>query len=154
MLGNVIEYLDDRHVHYATIRHPQAFTAQESAASAHIPGKILAKTVIVKMDGRMAMAVLPASYQIDFLLLKAVTGADQVELATEDDFKDLFPHYEIGAMPPFGNLFGLEVFVAESLAENEDIAFNGGSHVAIIKMAYQDFVELVHPTVIRFSYHH
>lgn len=118
---------------------------------AHIPGKELAKTVIVKVDGEMAMAVLPASYKVDFKLLKKAAKAKKVELADEKEFKDLFPECEVGAMPPFGNLYDMNVFVAESLAEGKEIAFNAGSHTELIKMSYADFEKLAEPTVLKYS---
>jgi len=145
------EFLDREHVKYVTIRHSQAFTAQEIAASAHIPGKDLAKTVVVRIDGKLAMAVLPASYQVDFELLKEATGARKVELAGEREFKDLFPGCELGAMPPFGNLFSMDVYVARTLTEDEQIAFNAGSHTELIKLAYADFERLVRPKVVRIA---
>jgi len=147
------EFLDKNNIKYISISHSPAYTAQEIAASAHIPGKNLAKTVMVKLDGKMAMAVLPASYNVDFDLLKKAAGAQKAELATEEEFKDMFPECDIGAMPPFGNLYGLEVFVAETLAEDEEIAFNAGSHTELIKLAYKDFERLVKPRVARFSVH-
>ena len=145
------EFLDSRHVKYVTINHSPAFTSKEIAASAHIPGKQLAKTVMVKMDGKMAMAVLPASSSIDFTLLREMGGAKDVRLASEREFSDMFPECEPGAMPPFGNLYGLQVFVAGILTEDEEIAFNAGNHHELIKLAYKDFERLVQPIVIEFS---
>jgi Ala-tRNA(Pro) deacylase len=145
------QFLDDQRIKYVTISHSPAYTAQEIAGLAHVPGKELAKTVMVKIDGRMAMAVLPASYQIDFDLLWEATGARTVELASEKEFSDMFPGCEVGAMPPFGNLYNMEVFVAESLAEDEEIAFNAGSHIELIRLAYEDFERLVQPDVLKFS---
>lgn len=145
------EFLDRYNIKYVTISHSQAFTAQQIAASAHIPGKELAKTVMVKLDGKMAMAVLPASFQVDFDLLKEATGAGRVELAEEEEFKFLFPQCEIGAMPPFGNLYDMDVYVAETLTEDKEIAFNAGSHTELIRMAYSDFEQLVKPKVMAFS---
>jgi Ala-tRNA(Pro) deacylase len=145
------EYLDENGVKYITMYHSMAFTAQEIAAMAHIPGKELAKTVVVKLDGKMAMAVLPASYKIDFSLLKEASGAGEIALAREHEFKDAFPGCEIGAMPPFGNLYDMDVYVAESLAEDEEIAFNACSHTELIRMPYADFERLVKPVVLRFS---
>jgi len=145
------EFLDGSNIKYVTISHSQAFTAQEIAASAHIPGKELAKTVMVKIDGKMAMAVLPASDQVDFGCLKKAAGAGAAELASERDFKDLFPGCEIGAMPPFGNLYGMDVFVARSLAEDEEIAFNAGSHTELIRLSYKDFERTVQPVVAKLS---
>jgi Ala-tRNA(Pro) deacylase len=146
------EFLDSHNIKYITISHSMAYTAQEIAASAHIPGKELAKTVIVKIDGKMVMAVLPASYKIDFDLLKKAAGASKIELASEQEFEDKFPDCEVGAMPPFGNLYGMEVFVAESLTKDKEIAFNAGSHSELIKLSYKDFEGLIKPTVAQFSF--
>ncbi len=145
------EFLDSHNIKYVIISHSRAFTSRETAVSAHIPGKELAKTVIVKVDGKMAMAVLPASYNVDFDLLKKASGSGKVEIANEKEFKDLFPECEIGAMPPFGNLYGMDVFVAKSLTEDEEIAFNAGSHRELVKMSYKDFERLVKPKVVKFS---
>lgn len=150
-IKKLLDFLDEHQVKYVTIKHSRAYAAQEIAASAHIPGKELAKTVMVKRDGAMVMVVLPASYQIDFGLLEEVTGARKVELATETEFEGLFPQCETGAMPPFGNLYNMKVYVAEALAEDEHIAFNAGTHTELIQMAYADFERLVRPTVLRFA---
>jgi Ala-tRNA(Pro) deacylase len=144
-------FLDSNGVEYVTINHSKAFTASRVAASAHIPGKELAKTVMVIVDDQMSMAVLPASYRIDFCLLKEALGVGKVELASEMEFKFNFPNCEVGAMPPFGNLWDMPVYVAESLAEDEEISFNAGTHTELIKLAYKDFERLVKPVVIRFS---
>ena len=145
-------FLDNNNIEYITIRHSPAYTAQRIAASAHISGKELAKTVMVKIDGKMAMAILPASRRVDFELLKGTVGARNVELASEQEFKDMFPEGDVGAMPPFGNLYGMNVFVAETLAEDEEIAFNAGSHSELIKLAYRNFELLVKPRVLKFSF--
>ena len=147
------QYLDDNNVQYHSITHSQAFTSQKIAAAAHIPGKDIAKTVIVKVDDKMAMAVLPGSYRIDLNTLREITGSDKVKLASEEEFKALFPDCETGAMPPFGNLYGLDVFVASSLEEDENIAFNAGTHTELIRMSYNDYFSLVNPKVLTFSYH-
>jgi Ala-tRNA(Pro) deacylase len=145
------EFLDNHHVKYVTIRHSPAYTAQEIAASAHIPGKEVAKTVMVKLDGRLAMTVLPASYHVDFERLKNAASVGHAELASEQEFRNMFPECDVGAMPPFGNLYGMEVFVAESLAEDEEIAFNAGTHTELMRLAYKDFAKLVQPHVVRCS---
>jgi len=145
------EFLDANKIKYVTVTHSPAYTAQQIAASAHIPGRELAKTVMVKIDGKLAMAVLPASFKIDFDLLGKASGAKKVELATEGEFKEMFPGCELGAMPPFGNLYGMDVFVAQSLAEDDEIAFNAGSHTELIKLSYKDFERLVKPRVARIS---
>src|SRR5262249_41674019 len=118
------EFLDRHGIQYTTTSHSLAYTAQELAASAHIAGQALAKTVMVKVDDKMAMAVLPASCKVSFDRLKKAAGASKIELAHEQEFRDVFPELEVGAMPPFGNLYGMEVFVDESLSEDDEIAFN------------------------------
>lgn len=145
------EFLNSNKIKYTTISHSPAYTAQQIAASAHIPGKELAKTVVIKLDDKMAMAVLPASYKVDFALLKKAAKAKKAELASEQEFKDLFPECEVGAMPPFGNLYGMDVFVAESLTEDEEIAFNACSHKELIRMTFKDYEKLAKPKVIKFS---
>ena len=150
-INKLKEHLDSHNVEYITISHPKAYTAQTVAASAHIPGKELAKSVIVKMDGKMAMAVLPASYRVDVKQLKIASGADKVEISQEHEFRNKFPDCEVGAMPPFGNLYGMDVYVAKSLTENEEIAFNACSHTKLIKMKYKDFENLVKPKMLIFS---
>ncbi len=145
------EYLNSNNVRYASIAHSEAYTAQETAQLAHVPGGELAKTVIVKKDGKMAMAVLPASHKIDWELLKAATGAASIELASEKEFTDMFADCEIGAMPPFGNLYGMEVFVEERLTRDKDIAFNAGSHIELLKLSFEDFSRLVRPKIVSFS---
>ena len=145
------DFLDSHNVKYVTTSHSLAYTAQDIAASAHITGKELAKTVMVKIDDKMAMAVLPASYRVSFDLLKDAAGASKVELAQEQEFRDMFPELEVGAMPPFGNLYGMDVFVDESLSEDDEIAFNSGSHTELMKLAYGDFERLVKPTPAKFA---
>ena len=149
-INKIKDFLDNKNIKYVTIKHSTAYTSQEIAASSHIPGREMAKTVIVKIDGEMAMVVLPASIQIDFDLLKDATGGKTVKLAAEDEFKDKFPGCDIGAMPPFGNLYGMDVYMAKSLTEEKEIAFNAGSHTKLIKMAYKDFERVVKPKVMIF----
>jgi Ala-tRNA(Pro) deacylase len=145
------EYLDKNNVKYVLTSHSPAFTAQGIAALAHVPGKELAKTVMVKLDGELAMAVVPASLHVDLNLLKSATGSKTVELAAEENFKDFFPECETGAMPPFGNLYGLEVFADESLTRDKEIAFNACSHRELIRMSWEDFNRLARPRVLRFA---
>jgi Ala-tRNA(Pro) deacylase len=145
------DFLDEHQVKYVVISHSRAFTTQEIAAATHIPGKELAKTVIVDIDGKAAMAVLPGSQNVDLALLRDALGAERVTLAKEAAFKDRFPECDVGAMPPFGNLYGMPVYVADSLTEDEEIAFNAGSHDQLVKMAYRDFERLVQPEVMRFA---
>jgi Ala-tRNA(Pro) deacylase len=150
-LSKVKDFLDANAVKYVVISHSKAYTAQGIAAVSHISGKELAKTVIVKLDGALAMAVLPASYQVDLPALKRATGVQTAELASEREFKQHFPDCETGAMPPFGNLYGIPVYVDETLTEDKEIAFNAGSHYELIRMAYLDFERLVGPEVMSFS---
>jgi len=144
-------FLDENHVKYVIIQHSKAFTAQEVADSAHLPGKEVAKTVIVLLDGRLAMVVLPAPELINLEGLRAATDAESVVLASEKEIASLFPNCEVGAMPPFGNLWDMPVFVDRHLREDERIAFNAGSHTELIQLAYADFERLVKPTVLEFA---
>ncbi len=145
------EFLDKNKVKYVAVSHSPSYTAQEIAASAHISGKELAKTVMIKIDGKMAMAALPASRHVNFELLAEALGGREVDLADEREFEDLFGDCEVGAMPPFGNLYDLPVYVADELAEDDEIAFNAGSHTELFRMAYADFARLVKPTVLQFT---
>jgi Ala-tRNA(Pro) deacylase len=145
------EFLDKEGIKYVSIVHSTAYTAQEVAASAHVTGKELAKTIIVELDGEAAMAVLPANRKIVLQDLREVTGSDQVKFASEEEFKKKFPDCETGAMPPFGNLYGMEVYVAESLMENDEIVFNAGSHTEVMRLAFKDFIRLVRPKVVSFT---
>ena len=144
-------FLDEHQVRYVSIRHSPAFTAQETAASAHIPGRELAKTVMVKIDGAMAMAVLAAPRRLDLELLRRAAGAESVTLAGEKEFSSEFPDCEPGAMPPLGNLYGLDVYVDRLLREDRQIAFNAGSHAELIQMDYQEFERLAQPVVAALS---
>lgn len=141
------EFLDRNNIKYETIAHSTAYTAQEIASLAHIKGMELAKTVMVKIDGALAMAVLPAPYHVDLPRLKAAAGAKKVELATEADFRNRFPECETGAMPPFGPLYGMPVFVDESLTHDKMVAFNAGSHHELIRLSFEDFNGLVRPMI-------
>ncbi|RKX31442.1 MAG: deacylase [Verrucomicrobia bacterium] len=150
-LRSIKEYLDQKNIKYAVVPHAPAYTAQEIAALTHIPGRFLAKTVVVRLDGSLAMAVLPANLQIDLQHLAAMAGAGRAELATEKEFMDRFPDSEVGAMPPFGPLYGMPVYVAEELTRDRVIAFNAGSHSRLIQMSYHDFERLVKPKTLEFS---
>ena len=150
ILTRLQDYLDEHKVAYQLIRHQEAYTASEIAHTLHISGKMIAKVVIIKADDRFVMAVLPSNYKVDFERLADALGGEHVRLATEGEFQELFPDCGVGAMPPFGNLYGLEVFVDESLAEDEEIVFQAGTHLRVIKLRYQDFADLVHPKVTNF----
>lgn len=147
-LSKLTDYLDENSKKYVVVKHAPAYTAQEVAASAHVPGKEMAKTVILKVDGDMKMIVLPSNYDVDFDAVKDALGADEVELASEDEFENLFPDCELGAMPPFGKLYEMDTLVAEPLTEDEEIAFNAGTHKELVKMGYRDYEELAEPQII------
>ncbi|WP_026475255.1 aminoacyl-tRNA deacylase [Alkaliflexus imshenetskii] len=146
------EYLEKNGVRYTNITHSKAYTMQSIAALTHISGKKIAKTVMVVVDGKMSMAVLPASTRINFSALKEALGATDVHLARENEFKDIFPNCEVGAMPPFGNLWNIPVYVAESLTDQENIAFNAGNHSELTQMSFRDYERLVHPQIFKYSY--
>jgi Ala-tRNA(Pro) deacylase len=147
----VKDFLDSRNVRYMSIGHSRAYTAQEVAAVAHVPGKEMAKTVVVNIDGRLAMAVLPANRHVDVERVRRVAGGQRVEIATESEFRNTFPGCELGAMPPFGNLYGMDVLVDESLTEDLEIAFNAGTHTELIVLPYADFARLVSPWVAKIT---
>jgi Ala-tRNA(Pro) deacylase len=145
------EFLDENKIKYVIVTHSTAYTAQEVAALTHTKGKDFAKTVIVMLDGKLAMAVIPASYQVDMTRLKDGARASTVALASESEFRTRFPGCETGAMPPFGNLFDMPVFVDESLTEDTEIAFNAGSHNELMRLSYEDFERLVKPKALKFA---
>jgi Ala-tRNA(Pro) deacylase len=149
--SRVKEFLETNHVIYSSIVHPTSYTAQGTAAYAHVPGHELAKTVVVKTDSQLVMAVLPASAQLDLPAFRKLAKAKSVALASEPEFEMKFPDCDLGAMPPFGNLYGIPVFVEEKLAEDDEIAFNAGTHNELAKMKYDDFERLVNPIVGRFA---
>lgn len=142
------QFLNGHGVKYVTIGHSPAFTSQEIAAAAHVRGKDFAKSVVVKLDGRLALAVVPASVKIDLALVREVTGAERTELASEGDFAAHFPECEPGAMPPFGNLYGMAVYVDDHLSGNHELTFNAGTHSELIRMAFRDFMRIVEPKVV------
>jgi Ala-tRNA(Pro) deacylase len=146
--NKVKEFLNAHGVAHAIIPHPLAFTATSVAGAAHIPGREMAKTVVVILDGDLVMAVVPATRKVNLERLRQATGALTAELADERDFMGDFPECEPGAMPPFGNLYGMSVYVEPHLAEDDHIAFNAGSHTELISMAYKDFDRLVHPKLV------
>jgi Ala-tRNA(Pro) deacylase len=150
--SKLTDYLEINEVQYKVIEHSLAYTAQEIAASARIPGMQLAKTVMLKIDEQIAMAVLPAPQRVNFKRFKEFTGAKKVELAKEAEFKKMFPDCEPGAMPPFGNLYDIDVYAAESLAEEIEIAFCAGTHTELILLSFKDFERLVKPKIFDFSW--
>ena len=145
------DYLDSYGIKYVVISHSIAYTAQGTAALAHVPGKELAKTVMVKIDNKFAMAVVPASRHVDLARLKSAARAKTIELASELEFKSRFPDCETGAMPPFGNLYDMAVFADESLARDKEIAFNAGSHRELVRLSWEDYIRLVNPVLATFA---
>lgn len=152
-LSKLREYLDANHVKYLIISHSVAYTAQGIAALVHLSGKKLAKTVVVKVDGVLAMAVVPASLHVDLSLLRSLAGAEIVELATEQEFQKAFPDCETGAMPPFGNLYDMPVYADAGLAAQEEITFTAGTHRELVRMAWADLARLVEPQIANLTQH-
>src|SRR5262245_28893711 len=146
-------YLRDNQVTFETQRHPTAFTAQAVAQSEHIPGRLLAKVVMVVADGELAMLVLPATNRVDVSHVAVLLDAQSVRLADEAEFADTFSDCEVGAMPPFGNLYGVPVYVDRALAEDDIIFYQAGTHTDTMSMKYADFARLVKPTVADFKRH-
>ncbi len=151
LLTKIADYLDSNHVRYIVITHSPAYTAQGIAALAHIPGKQMAKTVILRVKEKFMMAVLPASQHVDLRALRTVLGTTDLHIAHESDFEALFPGCELGAMPPFGNLFDLPVYCETSLRDDRQIAFNAGSHRELIQMDFDDYLQLVKPRIAAFG---
>jgi len=149
----VKRYLEENHVPYTHCTHRLAYTAQEVAAAMHVPGKLMAKAIILKADSKFIMLVLPAVLRIDMQELKQVLPYRKVDLATEQEFASLFPDSDVGAMAPFGNLYDIPVYVDRVLAEEQDIVFNAGTHVETIRMKFEDFQALVKPTMVDASVH-
>ncbi len=153
ILTKLKEFLDANGAAYEVRSHLQAFTAQEVAAAQHVPGREMAKVVIVRAGGEFLMAVLSAPQRVDLGQLGAAAGKLDLHLATEAEFAGLFPQCAAGAMPPFGNLYGLPVWVEEALTRDKDISFNAGTHEQTVRMAYADFARLVRPRVASFGMH-
>ena len=145
------EFLDSHQVPYQFCTHSPAYTAQGLAHAQHVSGKELAKVVMVVADERMIMTVLPGSHRVSLERLARILEAKSVRLATEDEFRNLFPDCELGAMPPFGNLYHLDVWIDEALRNHPSIVFNAGSHIETIQMNYADFERLVAPKVSSFA---
>lgn len=144
---------EEKNVDYELMVHSESYTAQEKAAGMHVPGAQLAKVVMTRADGKLAMLVISADQNIDFNKAREVLGAKEVTLAKEEDFGDLFPDCDLGAMPPFGNLYDIPVWVEEDLARQESIVFNACSHYEAARIAYTDYERLVKPGVGGFGKH-
>jgi Ala-tRNA(Pro) deacylase len=148
-IARLKQLLEENKIRYAIVNHSTAYTAAATAAITHTPGREIAKTVLVMIDGGLAMVVVPGSKHVDFRALKVAARAGEVVLAHEHQFAHIFPDCEVGAMPPFGNLYDLPVYVDESLAEDAEIAFNAGSHRELLRLGYGDFARLVKPRLIK-----
>ena len=146
-------YLDEQGVSYQVAVHPERYTAQEVAAAVHVSGKALAKIVMVKTGGGFAMAVLPAACRLGVQGVRDLLGDPAATIASEGEFRGLFPDCEAGAMPPFGNLYGLPVCVDDELAARDQITFEAGNHHEVVTMRYADFARLVQPRQAEFCAH-
>ena len=144
----VVDYLHSHQVPFSAQHHPPAYSAQEIAEKAHISGRWVAKTVVVKLDGRLALCVIPATERVNFSILRQVAGSHTAELAEEDEFVDSFPSCEPGAMPPFGDLFGMSVFVSDTLKQEHPLAFGSGDASELLMLSWQDFNRLEHPVLM------
>ena len=149
--SKIMDLLKKEEIPFKSIWHPIAYSSQKTAAYAHVSGKEFAKTVMVRIDGQLCMVVIPAANQIDLNMLREATGAKDVRIAKESEFKDLFPDCEVGAMPPFGHLYGIQTFLSEKLSRDELIAFNAGSHNELIEMSFRDYSKIEHPHLITVS---
>jgi Ala-tRNA(Pro) deacylase len=147
------KYLQEQGVRFGSMTHPVAYTAQEVAAAQHVPGKQLAKVVLVDADGQLVMLVLPASYRVEFPKLKSLLKAKKVRLAKEEEFGGTFTDCEVGAMPPFGNLYDLPVYVDSSLAGEKEMVFKVGRHTTSMKVGFSDYKKLVKPEIAEFAVH-
>ena len=145
------QMLDEHNIKYISINHSPAYTARETAASTFVPRREFAKTIIVDMDGEKVMAVLPASRHVDLEALGKLARVNEARLASEDEFRELFPDCELGAMPPFGSLYQMRVFIDEMVTEVDDLCFNAGSHEQILRMDCSDYMSLEQPVTGAFA---
>jgi Ala-tRNA(Pro) deacylase len=151
MLASLVQFLDENNVNYRIVSHAKSYTAQGTAARVHVPGQEFAKTVILNVDDKTVMAVLAAFAHVNTEAVRAALKAKSVRLETESEIRRQFPDCELGAMPPFGNLYGVEVLLEEGLSCNRELAFNAGSHEEVLEMPYEDFVTLIKPRIVSFA---
>ena len=144
----VTSYLETHDVRFEVLPHRIDYTAQETAADTHTPGRDFAKTILLDMPGGHAMAVVPAVYKVDLEKIRQGIGTGQVKLSDEETMSEVCPDCEVGAEPPFGNLYDLPVYVDPMLTQDEYITFNGGTHEEAIRMRYGDWERIVHPTIM------
>jgi len=147
------KYLDENQTRYVVIAHSRAYTAQEIAANIHVKGKNLVKCVMINGDGKHFMVATSANHRINMDKLKKVLGVIKVRLEQESEFRELFKDCEVGAMPPFGNLYDIPVLVDRALYGDDEIAFNGGNHTSVVKMSFTDFEKLVKPKKVNIANH-
>ncbi|WP_231950200.1 aminoacyl-tRNA deacylase [Legionella lansingensis] len=140
--------MKNHHIAYKTISHPRAYTASQCAQAAHIKGNYFAKSVVVKLDGKFAIIAIPANIRLDLDRLKKETGAEHAEIAKEFEFQSKFTDCEVGAIPLFGELYDMDVYLADSLAHKEWLVFNAGNHNQLLKVKSEDFLNLVHPKTL------
>lgn len=148
VLKKLQDFLDQNGVAYTHTVHPLAYTARAVASAEHLPAQEVAKTLVFLAENDYRMVVLPASKVVDFQELRAMLGFSHARLATEKELGQLFPDCELGAMPPFGNLYDLSVYLDSTLLADEKIAFNAGTHRDVIHMSLKDFRRLVNPEVV------
>lgn len=153
MLQKLLAYLDEKQVQYTHHAHPTAYTAREVASVEHVPAQTIAKTVVYFSENGYGIVVLPGDSMVDLHALRESLGVSRLRLATESELGDLFPDCELGAMPPFGNLRDLPVYVDGRLPAEETITFNAGTHRDVVQMKYADFDRLVRPAVLAISKH-
>ncbi|MGE5647972.1 MAG: aminoacyl-tRNA deacylase [Acidobacteriota bacterium] len=151
ILPQLQEFLDQNQIRYTHTVHPLAYTAKEVASAERVPAREVAKTVVFLSENGYGMAVLPADSVVDLEQLRQDLGLSRLRLATEAELAELFPSCELGAMPPFGNLFSLPVYVDARLAGEDMIAFNAGTHRDVIHMHFRDFNALVNPAIVPFA---
>ncbi len=149
----VTDFLDESGVSYEVTEHRPAFTAQQIAAEEHEPGKYVAKPVIIRADGQLMMCVLPAPNKADMGALKSQLGVQDVELVEEKEIADMFPDCELGAEPPFGNLYDMPTILDKTMQDDDHILFQAGTHEQGIRLSMKDYIYLVKPHVLDFSYH-
>lgn len=149
--GRLLSFLDENGVTFDLQHYPLDYTAQEKAADTHTPGIEFAKTVLLGVDDDYVMAVLPAHHRVDLEQMRTAVGASRVRLAAEDETAPLFPDCEVGAEPPFGNLYNLPCYLSRAMADDEHITFSAGTHEDVIRMAFLDYEMLAQPEVMEFT---
>ena len=150
VLKRLQTYLDNHKIPYEVVSHDPSFSARRTAEALHVRGDLFAKVVVAKADQRFVMAVVTSTWRVDFKRLEEVLDSKHVRLAKEQELAELFPDCEVGTMPPFGNLYNMDVYVDQLLTQDEHIFFDAGTHTGAMKLRYQDFAELVRPTVAQF----